>query len=144
MSILVDASTRVLVQGLTGSQGRFHGLRNRAYGTAVVAGVTPGKGGTDVEGIPVFDTVAEAVAATAADASLIFVPPRGAAGAVVEAADAGIGLEKAQAVDEARARHRVAPDADTGGLADTVAGQLVQGLVGEGAGPANHTHRAPG
>jgi succinyl-CoA synthetase alpha subunit len=92
VSILVDTSTRVLVQGLTGSQGRFHGLRNRAYGTAVVAGVTPGKGGSDVEGIPVFDTVAEAVTATGADASLIFVPARAAAAAVVEAADAGVAL----------------------------------------------------
>jgi len=92
MSILVDGSTRVVVQGLTGSQGRFHGLRNRAYGTGVVAGVTPGKGGSDVEGIPVFDTVAEAVAATGADASLIFVPARAAAAAVVEAAEAGIAL----------------------------------------------------
>lgn len=92
MSVLVDRDTRLLVQGLTGSQGRFHGLRNRSYGTNVVAGVTPGKGGTDVEGIPVFDTVAEAVAATGADASLVFVPARGAAAAVIEAADAGVAL----------------------------------------------------
>lgn len=92
MSVLVDGSTRVLVQGLTGSQGRFHGLRNRAYGTSVVAGVTPGKGGTDVDGIPVFDTVAEAVEATGADASLVFVPAKAAAAAVVEAADAGVAL----------------------------------------------------
>jgi succinyl-CoA synthetase alpha subunit len=92
VSILVDKSTRVVVQGLTGSQGRFHGLRNRAYGTNVVAGVTPGKGGTDVDGIPVFDTVADAVAATGCDASLVFVPARGAAAAVVEAADAGVAL----------------------------------------------------
>jgi succinyl-CoA synthetase alpha subunit len=84
MSILIDADTRLLVQGLTGSEGRFHGLRNRAYGTNVVAGVTPGKGGQDVEGIPVFDSVADAVATTGADASLIFVPAR-------FAADAGIG-----------------------------------------------------
>ena len=91
MSILIDAGTRLLVQGLTGSEGRFHGLRNRAYGTHVVAGVTPGKGGQDVEGIPVFDSVADAVAATGADASLIFVPARFAADAVYEAADAGIG-----------------------------------------------------
>jgi succinyl-CoA synthetase alpha subunit len=91
MSILVDKDTRLLVQGLTGSEGRFHGLRNRAYGTTVVAGVTPGKGGQDVEGIPVFDSVADAVAATGADASLIFVPARFAADAVYEAADAGIG-----------------------------------------------------
>lgn len=92
MSILVDGSTRVVVQGLTGSQGRFHGLRNRAYGTSVVAGVTPGKGGTDVEGIPVFDTMAKAVEATGADASLVFVPAKAAAAAVVEAADAGVAL----------------------------------------------------
>ncbi len=91
MSILIDAGTRLLVQGLTGSEGRFHGLRNRAYGTNVVAGVTPGKGGQDVEGIPVFDSVADAVTATGADASLIFVPARFAADAVYEAADAGIG-----------------------------------------------------
>ena len=92
MSIFVDASTRVVVQGLTGSQGRFHGLRNRAYGTQVVAGVTPGKGGQEVEGIPVFDTVAEAVAETSADTSVIFVPARMAAGAALEAAEAGIRL----------------------------------------------------
>jgi succinyl-CoA synthetase alpha subunit len=91
MSSLIDAETRLLVQGLTGSEGRFHGLRNRAYGTNVVAGVTPGKGGQDVEGIPVFDSVADAVATTGADASLIFVPARFAADAVYEAADAGIG-----------------------------------------------------
>jgi succinyl-CoA synthetase alpha subunit len=92
MSVWVDASTKVVVQGLTGSQGRFHGLRNRAYGTQVVAGVTPGKGGTDVEGVPVFDRVAEAVAETGADTSVIFVPARGAAAAAREAAEAGIGL----------------------------------------------------
>jgi succinyl-CoA synthetase alpha subunit len=91
MSILVDRETRLLVQGLTGSEGRFHGLRNRAYGTNVVAGVTPGKGGQAVEGIPVFDTVGDAVAATGADTSLVFVPARFAAAAVQEAADAGIG-----------------------------------------------------
>ncbi|MGH9276876.1 MAG: succinate--CoA ligase subunit alpha [Acidimicrobiales bacterium] len=92
MSIFVDKDTRVVVQGLTGSQGRFHGLRNRAYGTQVVAGVTPGKAGTDVEGIPVYDTVTDAVAATGADVSLVFVPARAAAGAVLEAAAAGIRL----------------------------------------------------
>ena len=92
MSILVDRTTRLVVQGLTGSQGRFHGLRNRAYGTSVVAGVTPGKGGTEVDGIPVFDTVAEAVAETGADTSVVFVPARAAAAAVVEAATAGIAL----------------------------------------------------
>ena len=82
MAIIVDRDTRLVVQGLTGSEGRFHGLRNRAYGTAVVAGVTPGKGGQDVEGIPVFGTVEEAVAETGANASLVFVPARFAADAV--------------------------------------------------------------
>jgi succinyl-CoA synthetase alpha subunit len=92
VSVLVDASTRLLVQGITGSEGTFHTLRNRAYGTAVVAGVTPGKEGQDVEGIPVFDTVAGAVRETDANASMIFVPPRFAAEAILEAADAGVGL----------------------------------------------------
>jgi succinyl-CoA synthetase alpha subunit len=92
MAILVDGDTRVVVAGITGSEGTFHSLRNRAYGTKVVAGVTPGKGGQDVEGIPVFDTVADAVEATGANTSLIFVPARFAAEAIYEAADAGIGL----------------------------------------------------
>jgi succinyl-CoA synthetase alpha subunit len=90
VSIFVDQSTKVIVQGLTGGQGRFHGLRNRDYGTQVVGGVTPGKGGTDVDGVPVFDSVAEAVAATGADASFVVVPPKFAADAIVEAADGGI------------------------------------------------------
>src|SRR6478672_7754089 len=77
---------------MTGKEGTFHTLRNRAYGTNVVAGVTPGKGGQDVEGIPVFDTVAEAVEATGANTSMIFVPPRFAADAILEAADAGVAL----------------------------------------------------
>jgi succinyl-CoA synthetase alpha subunit len=90
VSIFVDQSTKVIVQGLTGGQGRFHGLRNRDYGTQVVGGVTPGKGGTDVDGVPVFDSVAEAVAATGADASFVVVPPKFAADAIVEAAEGGI------------------------------------------------------
>ena len=107
MSIFVDEKTRVVVQGLTGSQGRFHGLRNRDYGTRVVAGVTPGKGGTDVEGVPVFDGMGEAVAATGADASFVVVPPSGAPGAIVDAAAAGISLivcitEGIPAQDEAK------------------------------------------
>ncbi|HKI29734.1 MAG TPA: succinate--CoA ligase subunit alpha [Actinomycetota bacterium] len=92
MAILVDEGTKVVVAGITGSEGTFHSLRNRSYGTDVVAGVTPGKGGQDVEGIPVFDTVEDAVAATGANTSLIFVPARFAAEAIYEAADAGIGL----------------------------------------------------
>jgi succinyl-CoA synthetase alpha subunit len=90
MAIFVDADTTVLVQGLTGGQGRFHGLRNRDYGTKVVAGVTPGKGGQDVEGIPVYNTVAEAVEATGATASFVAVPPKAAPTAILEAAAAGI------------------------------------------------------
>ena len=90
MAIIVDSETRLVVQGLTGSEGRFHGLRNRAYGTQVVAGVTPGKGGQDVEGIPVFDTVAAAVREAGADTSMIFVPAPFAADAVYEAVDAGV------------------------------------------------------
>ncbi len=91
MAIIVDESTKLVVQGLTGSEGRFHGTRNKQYGTQVVAGVTPGKGGQDVEGIPVFDTVAEAVAETGANTSMIFVPARFAGDAIYEAVDAGIG-----------------------------------------------------
>jgi len=90
MSIFVDENTKVIVQGLTGGQGRFHGLRNRDYGTQVVGGVTPGKGGTDVDGIPVFNTVKVAVAATHATASFVSVPPMFAADAIIEAAEGGI------------------------------------------------------
>ena len=92
MSILVDTLTRLVVQGLTGKEGTFHALACREYGTQVVAGVTPGKGGLVHEGIPVFDTVAAAVAAEGANVSLIFVPPASAADAILEAADAGIGV----------------------------------------------------
>jgi len=90
VSILVGADTRLVVQGITGREGTFHTLRNRAYGTRVVAGVTPGKSGEDVEGIPVFDTVADAVRETGANTSMVFVPPRFAAEAVLEAADAEV------------------------------------------------------
>jgi len=92
MAILVDKNTKLVISGLTGREGTFHGLNNRNYGTNVVAGVTPGKGGQDVEGIPVFDTVHSAVEATGANASMIFVPPRFAADAILEAADAGVDL----------------------------------------------------
>jgi succinyl-CoA synthetase alpha subunit len=92
VSIFVDENTKVVVQGLTGGQGRFHGLRNRDYGTKVVAGVTPGKGGTDVEGIPVYDTVDDAVQQTGANASFVVVPPKAAPDAVRQAAAAGIPL----------------------------------------------------
>jgi succinyl-CoA synthetase alpha subunit len=107
MAIIIDENTRVVVQGLTGREGRFHALRNRDYGTKVVAGVTPGKGGTDVEGIPVFDTMVDAVNETGATASIVFVPARFTADAVYEAADSGVGVivcitEGVPAHDEAR------------------------------------------
>jgi succinyl-CoA synthetase alpha subunit len=92
MSVLVGKKTRVLTQGITGSTGQLHTRLCREYGTQMVAGVTPGRGGTDFEGIPIFDTVSAAVRATGADASVIYVPPGGAADAVMEAADAGIPL----------------------------------------------------
>lgn len=92
MAILIDEESRVVVQGLTGREGSFHALRNRSYGTQVVAGVTPGKGGQEVDGIPVFDTVEQAVGSTGADVSLIFVPSRFAADAIFEAADSGVAL----------------------------------------------------
>jgi succinyl-CoA synthetase alpha subunit len=92
MSILVDAGTRLCVSGITGREGTFHSLRNRDYGTQVVAGVTPGKGGQDVEGIPVFDTFHQAVRQTDANTAMIFVPPRFAADSILEAEDAGIEL----------------------------------------------------
>ena len=92
MSVLVGADTRLVVQGITGREGTFHTLRNKAYGTNVVAGMTPGKGGQDVDGIPVFDTVMDAVRETGANTSMIFVPPRSAAESILEAADAGVEL----------------------------------------------------
>jgi len=92
MSILVGADTKLVVSGLTGREGSFHGLNNRRYGTDLVAGVTPGKGGGDVEGVPIFDTVHDAVAETGANTSMVFVPPRFAADSILEAADAGVEL----------------------------------------------------
>jgi len=107
MAIFVNENTKVIVQGLTGGQGKYHGMRNKAYGTQIVGGVTPGKGGQDVEGVPVFDSVAEAVAATGATASFAAVPPKFAPGAILEAAEAGIGFvvcitEGIPAQDEAK------------------------------------------
>lgn len=92
MAILIDRHSRIVVQGLTGSSGRRHGLLCRDYGSQVLAGVTPGKGGTHIEGIPVFDTVAEAVERFNADVTMILVPPPAAAEAILEASEAGIGL----------------------------------------------------
>jgi succinyl-CoA synthetase alpha subunit len=115
MSIFVDANTRVIYQGLTGSAGRFYGLRNRAYGTKVVGGTNPKRAGTDVEGIPVFATMAEAVKETSATASCVFVPPPAVESAVMEAAAAGVGFiavitEGVPAQDEARFYNRLRQD----------------------------------
>jgi succinyl-CoA synthetase alpha subunit len=92
MAVLVDSDTRLCVAGITGREGTFHALRNRDYGTNVVSGVTPGKGGQDVDGIPVFDTFHAAVAETGANTAMIFVPPRFAADSILEAEDAGAAL----------------------------------------------------
>jgi succinyl-CoA synthetase alpha subunit len=115
MSIFVDESTKVVYQGLTGSQGRFYGLRNRDYGTQVVAGTNPKKAGTDVDGIPIFATVGDAVAETGATASCIFIPAPGVASAVMEAAEGGIEFvvvitEGVPAHDEARFYNRLKRD----------------------------------
>jgi succinyl-CoA synthetase alpha subunit len=115
MSIFVDDTTRVVYQGLTGSAGRFYGLRNREYGTQVVAGTNPRRAGTDVEGIPVFGTVKEAVAQTGATASCVFVPAPGVESAVMESAEAGITFiavitEGVPAQDEARFYNRLLQD----------------------------------
>jgi succinyl-CoA synthetase alpha subunit len=115
MSIFVDANTRVIYQGLTGSAGRFYGLRNRAYGTKVVGGTNPKRAGTDVEGILVFGTMAEAVKQTGATASCVFVPPPAVESAVMEAAEAGIAFiavitEGVPAQDEARFYNRLRQD----------------------------------
>lgn len=92
MSVFVGRETRLLVQGITGGEGRFHALACRDYGTRLVAGVTPGKGGTEVEGVPVFDTVAEAAEKTGANTSMVLVPPAFAADAIAESADSGLEL----------------------------------------------------
>lgn len=115
MAIFVDENTKVIYQGLTGSQGRFYGLRNRDYGTQVVAGVNPKKAGTDVDGIPVYATVAEAKAATGATVSCVFIPAPGVQAAVLEAAQAGMELvvvitEGVPAKDEAYFYNRVKRD----------------------------------
>lgn len=131
MSVLVSAASRVLVQGVTGREGAFHTRRMLAYGTRVVAGVTPGKGGATVEGVPVFDTVAQARAATGADTSVVFVPPGAAADAVLEAAAAGVGLvvcitEGIPVHDTVRVRQRVE------GLGARLIGPNCPGLVTPG------------
>ena len=92
MTVLIGSATRLVVAGITGKEGQFHTKRNRDYGTKVVSGVTPGKGGQDVDGIPVYDSMVDAVRESQANTAMIFVPPRGAAESILEATDAGIGL----------------------------------------------------
>jgi succinyl-CoA synthetase alpha subunit len=122
MSVLVDKNTRLAVAGITGREGSFHTLNNRRYGTNVVGGVTPGKGGQDVEGIPVFDSWAEVVAAEQPNTAMIFVPPRFAADAILEAAAAGVELviaitEGIPAHDELRVYNTLKRDGHTAGTA---------------------------
>src|SRR5215212_6248972 len=112
MAVLIDKSTRLIVQGITGREGTFHARAAQAYGTQVVGGVTPGKGGTTHEGFPVFNTVADAVAQAGANATVIYVPPPFAADAIMEAADAGVALivcitEGIPALDMVKAFHYV-------------------------------------
>ena len=107
MSILIDKDTKVVVQGLTGREGQFHALRNREYGTNIVAGTRPGKGGEEIEGIPIFDSVREAISETEANTALVFVPPKFAGDAILEASEAGCRLvvcitEGIPAKDEAK------------------------------------------
>ena len=107
MAVFIDEATKVVVQGLTGREGKFHALRNREYGTKVVAGTRPGKGGEEVEGIPIFNTVRDAVKETGANTAMTFVPPAFAMDAVLEAGDAGCDLivcitEGIPAKDEAK------------------------------------------
>ena len=126
MSILINAETRVLVQGITGSQGRFHTEQMLSYGTKIVGGVTPGKGGQSILGVPVFNTMREAVCETGADASVIYVPPRFAADSILEAREAGIRLcvcitEGIPILDMARVKHI---------LSETAVGKMPMRLIG--------------
>jgi succinyl-CoA synthetase alpha subunit len=138
MAIYVDQSTRLVVQGLTGSQGRFHGFRNKAYGTNLVAGVTPGKGGTVLDGVPIFDSVSEAVAATGANTSMVFVPPAFAADGILEAAACdGITLivaitEGIPAHDEARVYNYVKNTSGTALIGPNCPGVLSPGKANVG------------
>jgi succinyl-CoA synthetase alpha subunit len=140
MAIVVTADTRLVVQGITGREGSFHTLRNRDYGTSVVAGVTPGKGGQDVDGIPVYDTVHEAVRREGANTAMVFVPPRFAGDAILEAADAGIATivcitEGIPAHDMLRIYHHVRPRGITL-LGPNCPGALSPGVANVGIIPA--------
>lgn len=142
MAILVDQNTRLVVQGLTGREGGFHAGRNREYGTNVVAGVTPGKGGDNVDGVPVFDTIADAVAATDANTAMTFVPPAFAADAILEAAAGGIELivcitEGIPAQDEARVYNYLRQTSDAVLVGPNCPGVLSPGKANVGIMPTS-------
>jgi succinyl-CoA synthetase alpha subunit len=142
MSILVDSGTRLCVSGITGREGTFHSLRNRDYGTQVVGGVTPGKGGQDVDGIPVFDTFHNAVEHTGANTAMIFVPPRFAADSILEAEDAGIELiiaitEGIPAHDELRVFNKLKADGRSRLIGPNCPGILSPGKASVGIIPAS-------
>jgi succinyl-CoA synthetase alpha subunit len=147
VAIIVDSDTRLLVQGITGREGSFHAARNRQYGTSVVAGVTPGKGGGKVDGIPVFDSVREAVAATGANTAMVFVPARFAADAVYEAVDAGIETivcitEGIPAHDMLRVYNYIRPHGITM-IGPNCPGALSPGKANVGIIPAEIFHEGP-
>ena len=140
MSILIDENTKVVVQGLTGREGQFHGLRNRDYGTKVVAGTRPGKGGEEIEGIPIFNSVKEAISETGANTSLVFVPPSFAGEAILEAADAGCDLvvcitEGVPAKDEAKVYDEITTKFDTKLLGPNCPGLISPGKSNVGIMP---------
>jgi succinyl-CoA synthetase alpha subunit len=142
MSILVDNDTKLVTSGITGREGTFHTLNNRSYGTDVVAGVTPGKGGQDVEGIPVFNTFHEAVGQTGANTAMIFVPPRFAADSILEAEDAGISLiiaitEGIPAHDELRVYNHLQRNPDVRLVGPNCPGILSPGKANVGIIPAS-------
>jgi succinyl-CoA synthetase alpha subunit len=141
MAILVDNDTKLCVSGITGREGTFHAMNNRRYGTQVVSGVTPGKGGQDVEGVPVFNTFHDAVAETGANTAMIFVPPRFAADSILEAEDAGIGLvvcitEGIPAHDELRVYNHLKANGRTRLIGPNCPGILSPGKANVGIIPA--------
>jgi succinyl-CoA synthetase alpha subunit len=142
MSVLVDNDTRLVVTGITGREGTFHATNNKRYGTQVVAGVTPGKGGQDVEGIPVYDTIAESVEQAGANTAMIFVPPRFAADSILEAADAGVRLiiaitEGIPAHDELRVYTQLKRSSDVRLIGPNCPGILSPGKASVGIIPAS-------
>jgi succinyl-CoA synthetase alpha subunit len=142
VSVIVDKTTKLCVSGITGREGTFHAMNNRRYGTDVVAGVTPGKGGQDVEGVPVFDTFHAAVAQTGANTAMIFVPPRFAADSILEAEDAGIATiiaitEGIPAHDELRVYNHLARNPNVRLIGPNCPGVLSPGKANVGIIPAS-------